>query len=285
MSPQEVLSDCGGVAETALLRARCGKRRLRLAIESGDVVRLRRGWYGLRGLGDAERLSIELSGTIAGPSAALAWGWSLKHAPDRPHLGLLKGRRLSPQQRAQIHPLWWEIRGDELMDERGVRIQTPLATAVQCLRILPFEEGLAVADSALRSGRVRRDELLSAIAAAPRTGRTRAVKVATAADGRAANAFESCLRAICSEVRQLHVEPQVQIGDYRVDLADRGRRIVIEADSRTWHAGPAEHNADIRRYTTLVREGWIVIRFSYDDVMHDPAYVRAVLLDALAIAA
>jgi very-short-patch-repair endonuclease len=149
---------------------------------------------------------------------------------------------------------------------------------------MPFDEALAVADSALRSGRVTRDDLLVAIAAAPRIGRGQAEAVARAADGRAANPFESCLRAICLDIRGLNVEPQVQIGPHRVDLADRRRRIVIEAESRTWHAGPDEHNADIRRYTTLVREGWLVIRFSYDDVMHDPAYVAEALLDVLRLA-
>jgi very-short-patch-repair endonuclease len=172
-----------------------------------------------------------------------------------------------------------------LTDDQGVSIQTPLATAVHCLRTMPFDEGLAVADSALRSGRIDRDELLAGIAAAPRIGRARAQAVARAADGRAANAFESCLRAICLDVDGLHVEPQAGIGPYRVDLADRRRRLVIEADSRTWHAGPREHDADIRRYTTLVRWGWLVIRFSYHDVIHDPGYVAEVLRDVLLLGA
>lgn len=284
MRPLEVMRECGGVADTAVLRARCGKKAIKRALDSGDIIRLRRGVYGLPGIAEAQLRSIELSATIIGPSAALIWEWKLKRPPGRPHVALLKGRTLTPRQRAQIVPHWWSSQGDVLVNAQGARIQTPLATAVHCLRTMPFDEALAVADSALRSGRVTRDDLLVAIAAAPRIGRGQAEAVARAADGRAANPFESCLRAICLDIRGLDVEPQVQIGPHRVDLADRRRRIVIEAESRTWHAGPDEHNADIRRYTTLVREGWLVVRFSYDDVMHDPAYVAEALLDVLRLA-
>lgn len=284
MRPLEVMRECGGVADTAVLRARCGKKAIKRALDSGDIIRLRRGVYGLPGIAEAQLRSIELSATIIGPSAALIWEWKLKRPPGRPHVALLKGRTLTPRQRAQIVPHWWSSQGDVLVNAQGARISTPLATAVHCLRTMPFDEALAVADSALRSGRVTRDDLLVAIAAAPRIGRGQAEAVARAADGRAANPFESCLRAICLDIRGLDVEPQVQIGPHRVDLADRRRRIVIEAESRTWHAGPDEHNADIRRYTTLVREGWLVVRFSYDDVMHDPAYVAEALLDVLRLA-
>ncbi|KRA38528.1 MULTISPECIES: type IV toxin-antitoxin system AbiEi family antitoxin domain-containing protein [unclassified Nocardioides] len=284
MRPSEVLRESGGVADTAVLRARCGRKAIKRALESGDIIRLRRGVYGVPGIAEAQLRSIELSATIVGPSAALIWEWKLKHLPERPHLALFKGRALTRRQRAQIVPHWWSSRGDVLINAQGACVQTPLATAVHCLRTMPFDEALAVADSALRSGLVTRDDLLIAIASAPRIGRARAEAVARAADRRSANPFESVLRAICRDVRGLDVEPQVQIGPYRVDLADRHRRMVIEAESREWHAGPAEHNADIRRYTTLVREGWLVIRFSYDDVMNDPGYVLEVLRDVLRLA-
>ncbi|WP_207006764.1 endonuclease domain-containing protein [Nocardioides aromaticivorans] len=132
---------------------------------------------------------------------------------------------------------------------------------------------------------MRRADVVAALERGPRTGRTAALRIAGLADRRAANPFESCLRAVCLDVRGLTVRPQVQIGPYRVDLADVGLRIVVEADSRTWHAGPDEHDADIRRYTTLVRQGWVVVRFSYSDVMDEPGYVAAVLRDVVAMVA
>ena len=76
-----------------------------------------------------------------------------------------------------------------------------------------------MADSALRSGLVRRSELLAAAYASPRTGRSRAVRVADAADGRAANPFESLLRAIALQVPGLRVQPQIHIGGPRLSSA------------------------------------------------------------------
>ncbi|GAA3646729.1 hypothetical protein GCM10022237_02750 [Nocardioides ginsengisoli] len=279
--PDVVVRESGGIVDAATLRRRCGAQRVRRAVDAGEIVLLRRGRYGVPGLADAARLAVELNGTISHLSAALAWGWQVKDPPDRPHLTLPRGRTVSTRHRREVHLHWQDRPPRAHVDARGVRLADPLETLVGCLRSEPFPAALSVADSALRSGRVRRADLLDAVTTSARTGRTRALRVARAADGRAANPFESCLRAICLDVRGLTVRPQVQIGPYRVDLADVALGIVIEADSRTWHAGPAEHDADIRRYTALVAGGWILVRFTHHDVMHDPAYVATVLADVV----
>lgn len=276
------MREAGGIVDAATLRRRCGARAVHRARQSGEIVVLRRGRYGLPATADAARLAVELNGTISHLSAALAWGWQVKDPPDRPHLTLPRGRRVAARHRRQAHLHWQDRPPPAVVDSRGVRLADPLEALVGCLKTEPFPAALAVADSALRSGRVRREELVDAVARSSRTGRTRALRVAHAADRRAANPFESCLRAVCGEVRGLAARPQARIGPYRVDLADPDLGIVIEADSRTWHAGPAEHDADVRRYTHLVRNRWIVVRFSHHDVMHDPAYVAEVLADVVA---
>lgn len=52
-------------------------------------------------------------------------------------------------------------------------VTSPPRTVADCARWLPFDEALAVADSAMRAGLTRRD-LLAAVEALPRTGRERA---------------------------------------------------------------------------------------------------------------
>ena len=106
--------------------------------------------------------------------------------------------------------------------------------------------------------------------------------MAAHADGRSANPFESVLRAIAIDVPGLEVEPQVRISgdlglDVRADLVDRRLRIVLEADSFEWHGDRTALRRDARRYDLLVANGWTVLRFSWEDVMHDPDFVRAVL--------
>lgn len=75
-------------------------------------------------------------------------------------------------------------------------VTTPLDTVLQCAARLPFPEALSVADSALRSGAVGPDTLRNAADVYHGIGRSRVRRVAVTADGRAANPFESGLRAI-----------------------------------------------------------------------------------------
>jgi very-short-patch-repair endonuclease len=65
----------------------------------------------------------------------------------------------------------------------------------------------------------------------------------------------------------------------RPDLVDADLMVVVEADSNTWHnASRAQLRRDCRRYTGLVVRGWLVVRFAWEDVMFEPAYVRSELV-------
>jgi len=57
---------------------------------------------------------------------------------------------------------------------------------------------------------------------------------------------------------------------------------VIEAESWEFHGTKEGFQRDVRRYTELVRQGWLVVRFLWDDVMHRPDHVREVLVDIVA---
>jgi very-short-patch-repair endonuclease len=170
--------------------------------------------------------------------------------------------------------------------ELAVGVTGPVRTVVDCARALPFDEALAVADSALRSGRVRRSELLAAAEASPRTGRARALRVVCAGSARAANPFESVLRAIALEVPGFDPVPQGKVAAVgHADVADPSLRIAVEAESFEFHAVPEAFRYDVRRYTAMVRAGWVVLRFVWEDVMERPDYVAAVLADLVALRA
>lgn len=145
-----------------------------------------------------------------------------------------------------------------------------------------------MADSALRHGDVTPTGLAALAAGATGAGARQARLVARLADGRAANPFESVLRALSTEVRGLDLVPQVSIRegdlDVRPDLVDLERRLVVEADSHMWHSSRAAIRRDCRRYTRLVLHGWTVLRFSWEDVMLDPDYVRSCLTALAAVA-
>jgi very-short-patch-repair endonuclease len=199
--------------------------------------------------------------------------------PAKPILTVPRSAHVSPGDRQVAHIAW----GNLSSEERANGVTDLDRTVVDCARTLPFGQALAVADSALRSGRLTKAQLLETALAAPRTGRSRAVRVAEAADPRAANPFESMLRGIALDVPGLSIEPQVHIGGTEfigaADLVDVRLGVVIEAESWAYHGDRSPFDRDVRRYTAMVRAGWRVVRFLWDDVYRDSAYVHAVLAD------
>jgi hypothetical protein len=121
---------------------------------------------------------------------------------------------------------------------------------------------------------------VAAAEALPRTGRRRTLGVITAADQRAANAFESVTRAIVMPIPGLSVEPQGDLGfseagaEQYGDLVDARLKLLIECESWAYHSGEEPFRRDVRRYTDLVARGWTVLRFVWEDVMQRPDYVR-----------
>jgi very-short-patch-repair endonuclease len=194
-------------------------------------------------------------------------------------ISIPRNRHVTVDQRGQVALFWSDLSDEEV--DNGVTC--PARTVVDCARRLQFGEALAVADSALRSGQVTRAQLRVTAATSPRTGRRAAARVAQAADARAANPFESMLRAIAFAVPGLSVQPQVHVGGASFigapDLVDVRAGIVLEAESWSFHGNPQAFARDIRRYTELTRAGWRVARFTWGEVRDDPDYVRSVLDD------
>ena len=51
----------------------------------------------------------------------------------------------------------------------------------------------------------------------------------------------------------------------------------MEADSFEFHGHRRALKQDCERYNALGLRGWLVLRFAYEHVMHDPDYVREAL--------
>ncbi len=220
-------------------------------------------------------------GALGMASAALDHGWAVLRVPPRPQLLVSRGRRVPASDKVDVHRA--ELAPYEVRDG----VTTPEVTLAHCLRRLPFDEALAVADSALRAG-VPRSLLLRVADEARGPGSPQMRRVARCASRLAANPFESALRAIALDVPGLAVVPQVVIHEpglrVRPDLVDVDLRIVVEADSFEWHGGRQQLSDDAKRYDLLVVHGWVVLRFAWEHVMHEQAFVRDTLLAAVALA-
>jgi very-short-patch-repair endonuclease len=284
MTVEEALWRLGGVAQRSPLVAATSRRAVDRALRRGRVVRVGYGRYALPATGDAVRRASALSGVVYLRSAAAYWGWEQKCPPTEPEVAVPRNRKIAADRRSGVRLHWVDISSTDL--DRGL-VTTRWRTLVDCLRHLPFDEALAIADSALRMGDFDHAGLMGLVEPLRGPGAAQARQVARLADARSANPFESVLRSIALGVKGLDVTPQVTIrsGEELVqpDLVDESRRIVLEADSLSWHGSRRALRRDCRRYNWLVLRGWLVLRFAWEDVMFDPAYVRACLERAVAL--
>jgi very-short-patch-repair endonuclease len=275
MRAEQALERLGGVADTAALLVLTNRRAIRIALRRGAIVRDNRGRYSLPGVDEAIRAANRLDGVLTEDSAAQYYGWELKHPPPSPCIAVPRNRKLTAARRQGVRVRYVDVHAG---DVNGIAT-SPGATVMACAARMPFDEALAVADSALRHRDVTKAELLKRAEAKPARYRARCLRVAELATDKAANPFESVTRAIAEDVRGLHVEAQVWVdGIGRPDLVDRVLRLVIEADSFEFHGNRKALKSDCERYNAFVVAGWLVLRFTYEHVMFEPQYVRQVLL-------
>jgi len=114
-----------------------------------------------------------------------------RHGPAQPERG--------PLASCGVDVRWRTLDEDDVWNGRTRAGRT----VIDCAKDLPFDEALTVADSALRHGNVTHELLLSLADRVASTGRAQCQRVAREGSGRAANPFESVLRAIASDVAGL----------------------------------------------------------------------------------
>lgn len=266
-----VVAQLGGSCTWAELRKTLSKRQIRRAVAGGVLVRAGKGGYVLPDVVAARRTSVELHATASHTTAALHWGWGVKSEPDRVHLTFPRGRKL--RGRAADAGRHWRALDDADVVDGWVTSQA--RTVIDCCLDLPFDEALAVADSSWRDGMDPLEVFRQAKAMPPRLCR-RVVAVLRHVDRGAANPFESVLRAHCI-VAGAAVVTQHEIKDKtfyaKVDIAIQELRIVVEAESFEHHGDRPALKRDCRRYTGLAARGWVVLRFTWDEVMFEPDYV------------
>lgn len=271
---EQILERLGGVASTEELRAHVSRPRIRVAVKRGRIVKDNRGRYALPGADASLRVANGLSGVLCLDSAAKQHGWKLKQQPVSPAVAVPRKRNVSPERRKGVRLMYVDLRPGEVMGMATSYVRT----VMDCAARLPFDEALAIADSALRAGDVSRTQLLAAAEEVPLRYRARCRRVSQCADARAANPFESVLRAIALDVPGLRVEPQVWVGHIgRADLVDRRLHLVVEAESFEFHGLRRLLKRDCERYNGFVLQGSVVIRFAWEHVMFEPTYVREVL--------
>jgi hypothetical protein len=73
----------------------------------------------------------------------------------------------------------------------------------------------------------------------------------------------------------------VPLGPYVVDFVWLDARVVVETDDIATHLTAAAFAADRRRDVELTLAGYLVLRFTWHDVVHDGAHVVAAVYEAV----
>lgn len=189
----------------------------------------------------------------------------------------------------------WEVRraplpeADVRRTPEGLVLTEPARTVADLARVLPLAHGVAAADSALRKRLVTAAVLLDVLHRGRGPGAPERRAVAMLIDPRSGSVLETLLRVLLHEAG---VEPPVTQHEIRargvllarVDFCWPARRLVVEADGFEHHSERADYRRDRQRLNQLVSAGWHVLRFSWEDVVHRPEYVLALVRTCLAAA-
>jgi predicted transcriptional regulator of viral defense system len=168
----------------------------------------------------------------------------------------------------------------------GVRVTSVARTVVDLARTSSFQAGVVVADSALRSKKVSKDELRAVVADCARwPGIRRASLVVEFSDGRSESALESISRVAFRDHGIPAPELQVPVGGDngvvgRADFLWRRYGTIGEADGAIKYADTDRAISQLRRDAALRRAGFQVVHFTWPEIVKTPGQVAASIREA-----
>ena len=160
----------------------------------------------------------------------------------------------------------------------SLRAIDDVALSLSCaLTCLPVRDLIIVADSAIQLEMIDHGELKLLAEGLP----SHAMKKLKFVDGRSQSGTESRVR-LWFQLRGVTPRPQVWISGVEVVELVIGERLVIECDSRAFHADEDRFRTDRERDLVLKSMGYRVLRLTYEQVMFRWPEVEAALLALLA---
>lgn len=270
----------GGAAATReLIELGFGPRRLAIAVRSGELVRVRRGWYAVPEIDPALRTAIRVGGRLACVSAAAHHGWSTPeqhgvHVSVAENAGRLRRKHhvatSGDTRSVVVH--WGSPRP---RDDRSRLVTDRFETVMHLVECVEAEVAVAILDSFLH-----REPLLSRQLEAWLSELPTHVLARLPSRNALCHSYLESIGRIRLERAGLTGEHQVEIpGVGRVDMVIDGR-LVIEWDGGTHRTAEQQHE-DCRRDALLATMGYRTLRFSYRLVMDEWYIVIAAVRAAL----
>lgn len=265
---------CAAVSERRLVRLFTGVY-LSSEVEVTTAVR-----------GQAARLVTNPNSVLCDRTAAWILGVDvLRYAeldvPPPLESYVLRGH--DPTDRRELHGGTRDLLPEDWFEIEGVRVTTPVRTAVDLACKLPRREAMAALDALARAYDLTREELSQLLARRyfRRRGVVQARQLVPLVDKRAESQPESWTRLEIVD-RDLP-PPQLQwwvnvngVPTYRLDLAYPHARVAIEYDGEEFHSSPEARERDRVRRQWLRDHGWTVIVLTKESFLGDApdAWIR-----------
>jgi very-short-patch-repair endonuclease len=287
---REALLSNGGLATRQELLRSVPPSVLDGHIGRRQLVRVFPHVYRLKGSADDGMTSLRGALMHAGPESALShttalavWGeWRLAQPL---HLtvddtvrragapGLIVHRRKS-----------FDPESVQCVQRRGLRVTTLPRTVIDSWPLLPPADRRPLALDLARRGLATAELLDAALAERPNVAGRRLLRqtIDLIADGCQSeleahgvlNVFRH--RSLPRSVGQYRIE--LPTGRVSLDRAWPEVKVAVELDGARYHTSADDRRRDLARDTALAAVGWVVLRFTYAEVLRDPEGVRAKIL-------
>lgn len=176
-------------------------------------------------------------------------------------------------------------------ERNGLPVTSPARTLVDLAVDLRPDRWITVADAAIARRRVSSEELAEVASVVCGQGRRGSGTIREFLDDPLAGSSPLERKAV-----RLIVEARLPVPEReyplpwdprrRFDLAYPEQRVAIELDGRRWHDTREAFESDRRRDREAVRHGWVVLRFTWEDIVRRPhEFVReiAAVLDSRSV--
>jgi hypothetical protein len=220
---------------------------------------------------------------LSGRSAAVLWGVPLAGPEDDVECTRPTGCRAGTVRGLVVNRR--SLGEDDVVDRGGVRVTTPLRTALDLGRIQPIEEAVVCLDRFLRAGLVTRDEVVSAASAMAGPGCRHVRRAVDLTDGSAESPQETRLRLLLHASALPRPVAQCVVTDRdgrfvaRVDFGWPEQKVALEYEG-VWHGERQNVAKDRARLNRLAAAGWTVILVTAAD-LRDPVQLVARVAAAL----
>jgi very-short-patch-repair endonuclease len=274
----------GVVSRSQLLALGFSTAAIRHRLRTGRLHRVRHGVYAV-GRGQLDLPGHWMAAVLAaGPAALLSHStagalWGLL-APNRAGLIELtvtdrRGRRLPEVRfhRPRRFPVTDRARCD------GIPVTAPTRTLIDLAGRLPERRLERAVNEGDRLGLIDPESLRAAVD--ERSGQRGAPTLRKLLDRRTFVLTDSELERrflpIARAAGQPKPETGVRLNGFKVDFLWRRLGLIVETDGLRYHRTPAQQARDRRRDQAHAAAGWTTLRFTHQQVAHEPDWITKTL--------